>query len=76
MKNSEQMMNIGWASMMRVRRAMRVNFDFSAYGGMCGYHFENFFVPNTIECENDLKIQELFLKRINWLLDEGILKKS
>ena len=42
---------------------------------MCGYHFEKFFVPESIECENDLKIQELFLKRINWLLDEGILKK-
>lgn len=51
-------------------------FDFSTYGGMCGYHFENFFVPESIKCENDLKIQELFLKRINWLLDEGILKKT
>lgn len=51
-------------------------FDFTTYGGMYGYNFEEFFRQDNIECENDLKIQELFLKRINWLLDEGILKKS
>ena len=49
-------------------------FNVFAYGGMCNYNFDEFFVPETVECENDLKIQELFLKRINWLLDEGILK--
>lgn len=54
--------------------ADKFRFDFSTYGGMCDYHFEKFFVPGIIECENDLRIQELFLGRINWLLDEGILK--
>lgn len=51
-------------------------YSFSTYGGMCGYNFEEFFNPDDIECENDLRIQELFLKRINWLLDEGILEKE
>ena len=51
-------------------------YSFSTYGGMCGYNFEEFFNPDDIECENDLRIQELFLKRINWLLDEGILEKN
>ena len=48
----------------------------TTYGGMCGYDFDEFFMPDDIKCGNDLRIQELFLKRINWLLDEGILEKK
>ena len=27
-----------------------------------------------IESENDLKIQEMLLERINWMVDEGIIE--
>jgi hypothetical protein len=53
--------------------AGKVRFSFSTYGGMCGYGFKEFFQPEDIECEDDLKIQELFLGTINSLIDEGIL---
>ena len=47
--------------------------DFSSYGGMCGYNFTSFFKPKDIENENDLRVQELFLEKINYLIDNGIL---
>lgn len=52
----------------------KFRFDFSTYGGMCGYKFERFFQPQDIECENDLLIQERFLAKINELIDLGILE--
>lgn len=52
----------------------KFRFEFSTYGGMCGYRFEKFFQPADIECENDLLIQERFLEKINELLDKGILE--
>lgn len=48
----------------------------SAWGGMCHYNFETFFNPEEIENKNDQMVQERFLKRINWLLDEGILVRE
>ena len=47
-----------------------------AYGGMCSYNFKKFFDPKEIDCEIDLEIQEKLLKRINWLIDEGIVEIS
>ena len=47
-----------------------------AYGGMCSYNFKKFFDPKEISCEIDLEIQEKLLKRINWLIDEGIVEIS
>ena len=58
------------------KHAGEFQYSFGTYGGMCGYNFEEFFRPGDIECENDLRVQELFLKRINWLLDKGILEKE
>jgi hypothetical protein len=52
----------------------KFRFEFSTYGGMCGYRFNKFFQPADIECENDLLIQERFLEKINELLDKGILE--
>lgn len=46
----------------------------NAYGGMCWYNFDEFFNPKEIECEIDFEIQEKLLSRINWLIDEGIIK--
>lgn len=46
---------------------------FSTYGGMCGYIFNKFFEQKDIECEVDLLVQEIFLEKINYLIDEGVL---
>lgn len=47
--------------------------DFTSYGGMCSYKFNQFFNEKDIECENDLRIQEMFLEKINMLIDSGII---
>ena len=54
--------------------AGKFRFYFTSYGGMCGYVFDKFFDPKDIECENDMKIQEMFLEKINMLIDSGIIK--
>lgn len=54
----------------------KFRFDFSTYGGMCGYSFNEFFKEKDIENEQDLRLQEAFLSKINFLLDEGILKRG
>lgn len=51
----------------------KVRFNFSTYGGMCGYEFNTFFNPRTIETTDDLRIQKLFLEKINQLIDLGVL---
>lgn len=51
----------------------KVRFNFSTYGGMCGYEFNTFFNPRTIENIDDFDIQKLFLEKINTLIDKGIL---
>lgn len=51
----------------------RIKLTFSAYGGMCNYNFENFFDSTSIEHKIDLEIQEKFINKINYLIDEGIL---
>lgn len=58
------------------RHKNKVKVDFSSYGGMCGYSFNKFYDPKEIENEYDFCIQEMFLKCLNTLLDEGILKIS
>lgn len=51
----------------------KFRFDFSTYGGMCGYVFEKFFDPSEMDNDLDFEIQEKFLEKINQLIDEGIL---
>lgn len=53
---------------------MRIRLSCSSYGGMCGYVFREFFNPDEIECLIDLEIQEKLLLRINWLLDNKIIR--
>ena len=53
--------------------AGKVRVSFSSYGGMCGYEFKRFYDEKDIENEQDLVVQEMFMKTINQLLDEGIL---
>lgn len=54
--------------------ANKVRVEFDAYGGMCSYKFNKFFDYSEIECEDDLRVQEIFLERINMLIDEGVLE--
>lgn len=51
----------------------KFRFYFTAYSDMCSYNFTEFFNIEEIENEFDLKIQELFLDKINYLIDLGIL---
>ena len=53
--------------------AGRFRFSFDAYGGMCGYNFERFYDPTEIENENDLHVQEMFLEKVNVLIEQGII---
>lgn len=52
----------------------KIEVNCTSYEGMCGYDFKHFFDPNEIECEADLELQENLLRRINWLIDEKIIK--
>jgi len=45
----------------------------SASGGMLHYNFKKFFDYKEIENEIDLEIQEKLLKKINELIEQGIL---
>ena len=50
----------------------QIRLYFSAYGDMCKYVFDTFYDYSTIEYEIDLEIQEQFLEKINYLIDEGV----
>lgn len=52
----------------------KIRLSCSSYEDMCGYNFKSFFNPNEIESEVDLELQEKLLERINWLIDEEIVK--
>ena len=52
--------------------AGKIRVSFSAYGGMCGYNFKEFYNPKDIENELDLEIQEKFLKVMNDLIERGV----
>ena len=45
----------------------------SSYGGMRSCSFEKFFDPKDIDNEIDLRLEELLLRDLNWLLDNGIV---
>lgn len=52
--------------------AGKIRVSFSSYGGMCGYNFKNFFDTNEIDNEMDLRVQEMFMKQLNQLIDDGV----
>ena len=54
--------------------AGKIRLSCSSYEGMCGYNFKKFFDYKEIENEADLELQERLLSRLNWLMDEGIVK--
>lgn len=54
----------------------KIRLDCYCYGGMVSYNFNTFFNHKNIHCEDDLLIQERLLARLNWLLDEGIMRRE
>jgi hypothetical protein len=64
---------IGFYDKNAKSHAGKVELSCTVYGGMCGYEFDKFYNPNDIDNEDDLLLQERLLKRINWMLDEGII---
>ena len=54
--------------------AGKIELSCGAMKDMCNYNFKTFFNPDEIENEVDLELQEKLLERINWLVDEGIVK--
>lgn len=54
--------------------AEKFRFEFSSYGGMCWYNFENFYKKDEIKSKLDKEIQSLFLEKINKLIDIGIIE--
>lgn len=56
--------------------AGKIRLSCSAMEDMFNYNFEKFFDYVEIDNEVDLELQEKLLKRINWLIDEGIIEIS
>lgn len=54
--------------------AGKARFFCTCMEGMCNYKFNTFFNTSDIDTLADLEIQEKLLSRINWLIDEGIVK--
>lgn len=54
--------------------AGKIKISVSSCEGMCNYIFDTFYNPEDIENLADLEIQEKLLDRMNWLLEEGIVK--
>ena len=54
--------------------AVKIRLNCTAMEEMCSYNFKKFFDYTEIENEIDLELQEKLLERINWLIDEEIIK--
>ena len=52
--------------------ASQIKLFFLHRSGMQDYVFDSFYDFSTIEKEMDLEIQEKFLEKINFLIDEGV----
>lgn len=54
--------------------ASKIRLSCRAMEDMCNYNFKSFFDYTEIDNEVDLELQEKLLERINWLIDERIIK--
>lgn len=50
-----------------------IDCDFTAFGGMCGYYFDEFYNINDIENKYDMNMQANVIRWLNEMIDEGIL---
>lgn len=51
----------------------RINYHFTAYGGMCDYKFKEFYQPQDIDNEYDLNVQVNTIRWLNMMIDRKIL---
>lgn len=65
---------IGFYDKKAKKYAGKIRLVCTAMEDMCTYNFNNFFDYTEIDNEVDLELQEKLLKRINWLIDEKIIK--
>lgn len=49
---------------------------FTSEAGTLKYDFDEFFLPEAIDNEHDLLVQEILLEKINDLIDVGILEEE
>lgn len=54
----------------------KFKYHLTVWDDMCSYNPTEFFKADEIEFKDDMKIQEMFLEKINLLLDLGILYKE
>lgn len=54
--------------------AGKIRLSCTSYEDMCNYNFNSFFDYSEIKNEVDLELQGKVLNKINWLIDEGIIK--
>lgn len=65
---------IGFYDADAKEHAGEIRLSCDTYEDMCHYNFENFFDYSEIEFLADLELQEKLLERINWMIDEGIIR--
>lgn len=51
----------------------KVRCHFTSYGGMCGYNFNNFYSPRSVENDYDVRVQVNTIRWLNMMIDEKIL---
>jgi hypothetical protein len=52
----------------------KIQCDISSSSCMVGEQFERFFNPRDLDTPQDVLLEERLLKRLNWLLDSGIVE--
>jgi len=50
-----------------------VRCHFSSYGGMCGYNFNKFYSPRSVQNDFDIRVQVNTIRWLNMMIDEKIL---
>lgn len=52
----------------------KIDYHILCWEGMGNYAIKEFFKSNDIECRSDLDIQIKYVKMLNWLIEENIIK--
>ena len=50
-----------------------VRCHFTSYGGMCGYDFNTFYSPRSVQNDFDVRVQVNTIRWLNMMIDEKIL---
>ena len=52
----------------------KIDFHMNCWEDMANYNIKEFFKPSDIECRSDFDIQLKYVKMLNWLIEENIIK--